>query len=80
MKKGSKTYRITKAIFIVLSIPVILLWLLMIMLYMPPVQRFAVNTICKEVSESTGFDIEIGRFNLAFPIKLKFLTFFVIFL
>lgn len=70
MKKRSKIYKISKAILVTLSIPVILLWLLMIMLYIPPVQRFAVDTICKEVSESSGFDIKIGQFYLAFPLKL----------
>lgn len=70
MKKRSKIYKISKTILVTLSIPVILFWLLMIMLYMPPVQRFAVRTICKEVSESSGFNIEIGKFHLAFPLKL----------
>lgn len=70
MKKRSKIYKISKAILIALSIPVLLLWLLMIMLYMPPVQRFAVDTICREVGESSGFDVRIGQFHLAFPLKL----------
>ena len=71
MKKRSITYKIFKTALIVLSIPIILFWLLMIMLYMPPVQRFAVDKICNEVSESTGFDVEIGKMSLAFPLKLN---------
>ena len=71
MKKRSITYKIAKTAFIAVSIPVILFWLLMIMLYMPPVQRFAVKTICEEVNKSTGLDVEIGRFGLAFPVKLS---------
>ena len=70
MKKRSITYKTVKAIIIIMSIPIILLWLLMIMLYIPPVQRFAVDTICKEVKKSSGFDIEIGTLHLAFPLKL----------
>lgn len=71
MKKRSITYKIIKASLITLSIPIILFWLLMILLYMPPIQRFAIGKVCNIVNESTGFDLEIGRFHLAFPIKLN---------
>ena len=70
MKKRSKIFRVIKAILITLSIPVLLFWVLMLSLYMPPVQRFAVKTICEEASKATGFNVGIGRFNLTFPLKL----------
>ena len=69
--KSSRTRRILKTIFTIISIPFILIWLLIILLYIPPVQRFAVNEVCGMLAESTGFDISIGSFRLAFPLKLK---------
>lgn len=70
-KKNSKIYKWLKAIIIILSIPVFLLWLLIVALYIPPIQRFAVREICTVASEETGFDIEIGAFHLAFPLTLN---------
>lgn len=72
-KKGKKNIlrRIFKAIAIALSIPVIFFWLLIVLLYIPPVQRFAIEEICSIVKEESGMDVEIGSFHLAFPLKLK---------
>ena len=69
--KSSRTRRILKTIFTIISIPFILVWLLIILLYIPPIQRYAVNEVCGMLAESTGFDISIGSFRLAFPLKLK---------
>lgn len=71
MKKRSRTYRTLKAVSIAICIPVIILWLLIVLLYIPPVQRLAVDKVCNEVGKATGFDVEIGTFHLAFPLKLS---------
>lgn len=70
-KKKSITGRILKALLIIIGIPIILIWLLIILLYIPSVQRWAVNIVSEEISESSGYDIEIESVHLAFPLKLK---------
>lgn len=63
--------RILKATAITLSIPVILFWLLIILLYIPPVQRFVIDEVCSIVKDESGFDVEMQSFHLAFPLKLQ---------
>ena len=69
-KKRSLLYKWFKVITIILSIPFFLLWLLIIALYIPPVQRYAVNKACEIASSETGFNIEMEAFHLAFPLTL----------
>lgn len=64
-------YRITKWALIFAGIPFILFWMLIVMLYIPPVQKWAVDTACEEVASSSGYDIKIGSIHLAFPLKLN---------
>lgn len=73
----SRIYRIAKWALITASIPFLLLWVLIVMLYFPPVQKWAVDTACKEVGASTGYDIDISSIHLAFPLKLKISDFTV---
>ena len=47
-----------------------LILLLAILLYLPPVQDFAVRKVSKYVSEQTGMDVSIGRLRLSFPLDL----------
>ncbi len=61
-----------------LRIPLkIILWLIVIvllipvLLYIPPVQRFVKDTACKIVNKSTGMDIAIGEFRLGFPLNVR---------
>ena len=53
-----------------LASPFILFALLILLLYLPPVQRFAVDKASKMASESTGLDITVGRLDLRFPLDL----------
>lgn len=71
MKKRSKTYIFLKAIAVAICLPVVILWILIVALYIPPVQRFAVEKISHMAGEASGFDIETGSFHLAFPLKLS---------
>ena len=75
MKKRSNTYRIFRIIATAICIPVVLLWMLIAMLYIPSMQRHAVDRVCREVSEASGFDIKINSFHLAFPLKLSIADF-----
>lgn len=44
--------------------------LLSILLYLPPVQNWAVKQVAAYASESTGMDISVKQVRLVFPLKL----------
>ena len=50
--------------------PFILFALLCVLLYLPPVQWFAVNKASEVASDMTGLDIRVGRLALRFPLDL----------
>lgn len=75
MKKGNWTYRILKAAAITVCTPIVILWLLIVLLYLPPLQRYAVDKVCHAAGEASGFDVSIGTFHLAFPLKLNIADF-----
>ena len=51
--------------------PVLLFVLLAALLYMPPVQNWAVDRVAAVVSEQTGMDISVGTVRLHWPLDLK---------
>ena len=51
--------------------PVLLFLVLTVLLYLPPVQNWAVDKVTAIASEKTGMDISIDRINLSFPIDLS---------
>ena len=53
-----------------LASPFLLFLLAIILLYLPPVQRFAVDKASAIASRSTGPDIFVGRLDLRFPLDL----------
>lgn len=53
-----------------LASPFLLFLMLCILLYLPPVQKFAVDKASSLASESTGLDISVGRLALHFPLDL----------
>ncbi len=48
----------------------ILVCLIPVLLYVPPIQTFVKNVACKIVKNSTGMDISIDRFRLKYPVKI----------
>ena len=50
--------------------PFLLFLLAIILLYLPPVQRFAVDKASTIASQATGLDIRVGRLDLRFPLDL----------
>lgn len=40
-------------------------------IYIPPVQKLLVNVACSYMKKSTGMDVSIERFRLAFPLDVK---------
>ncbi len=50
---------------------VIIILLIPVLLYIPPVQNWVKNIACSQVRKSTGMDIEIDRLLLKFPLDLQ---------
>ena len=50
--------------------PFLLFLTVIVLLYLPPVQRFAVDQASAFASRSTGLDISVGRLDLRFPLDL----------
>ena len=59
-----------KAIAWVIAIPIILFALVMVLLYVPPVQNFLRGQVTSIASEATGMDIAVDRIDLRFPLDL----------
>ncbi|MCD8285125.1 MAG: hypothetical protein LUB62_02730, partial [Prevotellaceae bacterium] len=60
---------LTWLLWIVAS-PFLIFLLLVILLYIPPVQQWAVNTVARIASEQTGWDISLEQVRLRFPLDL----------
>ena len=54
----------------VLMVPVLLIALLAVVLYVPPVQNWAVKQVARVASQKTGMDISVERVRLEFPLHL----------
>lgn len=50
---------------------VALILLLSVLLYVPAVQNWVVQTATRELKSSIGYDVEIGRIRIGFPLKLN---------
>lgn len=70
MKGKKRVKKILKWTGIALACPVALFLLLAMLLYLPPVQRFAVKQATGLIAEATGLRVEIGYVRLAFPLDL----------
>ena len=57
-------------LIVLLTSPLWLFFLLTVLLYLPPIQRFAVDKATAYASEATGLNISVGRIALSFPIDL----------
>lgn len=55
----------------ILLSPFILFIILSILLYIPPVQRFAVRTVTEYISENTDTKVSVKSLRLSFPLDLK---------
>lgn len=60
-----------KRIGIVCLVPVIFVLLVSVLLYVPPVQHFAVRKAMAYVAESTGIEVGFERLRLSFPLNLS---------
>lgn len=54
-----------------LACVLVVIMLLPVLLYIPPVQTAVKNIACKFVYKSTGMKVDIGRFRLSFPLDVS---------
>ena len=62
--------RIVVAAGCIVATPIVLFLLLAILIYIPPVQNFAVCKVAAGLSESLGMSVGVERVRLAFPLDL----------
>lgn len=71
-KKKSHIRRwITRSILTIVLTPIILIVLLAVALYIPPIQNWAVHLASDYASEATGMEIKVREVHLAFPIDFS---------
>ena len=68
-KKGKK-HILLRVLITLIFCPIILLWAIAIILYIPPIQKFAVEKICQVINETGEYNLSIGTFHLTFPLKV----------
>ena len=66
-----KPKKILKWIGIALLTPILLFVLLVLLLYIPPIQNWAAKKVAAYASEKTGMDISVGKVRLKFPLDLS---------
>ena len=65
---GAKTFKIIGA---VLATPMIIMLLAIVLLYIPSIQRYAIEKIGRIVAEESGYNLNIGTFRLHFPLSFS---------
>lgn len=63
--------KVVKWIGITVLTPILLCLLLTILIYLPPIQNWAVKKVAAIASEKTGMEITVGHVSLAFPLDLQ---------
>ena len=54
MEKSRKN-RIARLFLIIVGVPLLLIWTLIALLYVPAIQQYAVDTICRKIAQSSGY-------------------------
>lgn len=70
-KPSGCLHRLKKTVMWLLIALLVLILLIPVLVYLPPVQRFAVNKASQWLSEETGMDVSVGEFRLKFPLDLS---------
>ena len=70
MKKRNWTRILLWSLLAIIGTPIVVIFLIIVLLYIPPVQRAVVDRTCKEISQKSGYDVGIGSINLSLPLKL----------
>ena len=71
VQMSKTTKRIMKIVGWVVATPLVLVLLLFVALYIPPVQKWAVDLAADYLSEETGMQVSVGSVRLKFPLDLS---------
>lgn len=63
--------KVLKWIVGIILTPILLFLLLLILLYIPPIQNWVAQKVASYASEKTGMDISVGHVSLKFPLDLS---------
>ncbi|MBQ2778896.1 MAG: translocation/assembly module TamB domain-containing protein [Bacteroidaceae bacterium] len=75
--KSSLTKKIFRALLALILCPIVLLWALIAALYIPAVQKMAVEKVCRWVGENSEYQMSIGAFHLQFPLTATIDSFLI---
>lgn len=62
--------RVLRYIAIALAIPILVFLLLCVLIYLPPIQRYAVSKVTEIASRETGMHVQLKHVSLRFPLSL----------
>ena len=57
--------------WVILLTPVLLFLIVVLLLYLPPVQNYVVHRVASYMSETTGSKVSVGNVSLSFPLDLS---------
>ncbi|MBO7281199.1 MAG: translocation/assembly module TamB domain-containing protein [Bacteroidaceae bacterium] len=60
--------RVMRVILTLILLPIVMLWVAVALLYVPAVQKFAVEKLCATINSDSDFNVMIGAFHLKFPL------------
>lgn len=63
--------RIAKIILWTLASPFLLLFIISVLIYIPPIQQFLVDKAAEIASAETGMEVSVGRIRLNIPLNLR---------
>lgn len=69
--KPRKRRRVLKWVIGVLVFILLLPVIVVGLLYVPPLQNWAIGLVSKQVSKATGWDVTVGRFHLGLPLSVE---------
>lgn len=70
MKKSRRAKMILRIMTTIIITPILLVWAICILLYLPPLQRYATDKIEEAVAQNSDYRLSIGELRLSFPLKL----------
>ena len=69
MGKSRISNNLTRAVVALLLMPLLLMFTAIVLLYIPPIQKFVVERACDFVNKRSEFKLGIETFHLSFPLK-----------
>ncbi len=70
MKKSNRAKTVFRIMTTAIITPIVIIWALCFLLYLPPIQEYAIRKIETAVAQNSDFVISVGRMRLSFPFKL----------